>query len=96
MSALVIIISAIVCLCIWLSQMHATHSYSVAKGVLIILLSLCPIVNTIMIIVFIIGRAAGSGDETYYDNTDNVFGFDKAYDPNTRSGRLLIWLTKNR
>lgn len=99
MNELVILIPMVLNFIIWFLHLNATHAMSITKLLGLILFSIIPIVNIITIIIYIIFQliaTATKEKDSDYDDSGIVLGIYKNFDPETISGKILIYLTKNR
>ncbi len=98
MNIFAIVIPGILNFLCWFLHLNATHRMSVLKFLMIVLTSICPILNFITLVAFIICACVRAGD---IDNcreigSNHPWGFGEEYDYTTFCGRILLFFTLDR
>ena len=98
MNAFWIIVPGILNFLFWFLHLNASHRMSLLKFFMLVLTSICPVVNIISLVIFIIFACVRSDniDNCYDSYSNHFFGFGEEYDYDTISGKILHFFTKDR
>ena len=98
MNIFTIVIPGILNFLFWFFHLNASHRMSILKFLMIVLTSICPILNIITLAAFIICACVRADDinNCRFYGSNNFFGFGEEYDYDTISGKLIHFFVSDK
>lgn len=99
-----IILPGIMSYLVWTLHFNATRKKNILKSIMVLAFSICPVLNWIFFGFFVVMRLLSIYEANFNPFEENQedeykigpFAMCVPYDKTTKSGKIIMWLTKDR